>query len=111
MASAIVVVPVDGSVGASVAGLSAGGSVGPPPGPSPPDTLHSCVAGVASTLPARSIARTANSWPPGPAVTVCGEVQAAKAPPSSRHWNVEPVSVEWNAKAGGPAVMTVSGAV
>jgi hypothetical protein len=53
-------------------------------------------AGVGSVWPAASIARTPRSCVPfgsgGPKV-VPG-VQAAKAPPSTEHWKVEPVSLE-----------------
>src|SRR5919197_3853055 len=62
---------------------------------------HVHVAGEASVFPAGSVARTSKVCalsvrPP----TVCGLVHGAKAPPSIRHSNVEPVSVELNVKAG-----------
>src|SRR5882724_1488986 len=62
---------------------------------------HVHVAGVASVLPAASVARTSKVWSlsvrPG---TLCGLVQAANAPPSMLHSKVEPGSVESNVKAG-----------
>ena len=72
-----------------------------------------------STLPAGSIARTSNVW--GPALSpewVVGDVQAANAPASSLHWNVEPASLEVNSNvahvpdvAGGPLLIVVWGGV
>ena len=50
-------------------------------------TVQSKEAGLASTLPALSIALTSNSWAPSvSAVYSRGEVQAPQAPPSRRHW-------------------------
>ena len=58
-------------------------------------------AGVGSTLPAASVARTSKVCDPCVRVAlVKGEVQEAKAAASTRHWNVEPVSVEVNVKSG-----------
>ena len=87
-------------------------------------TVNVRVAGVASTLPAASVARTENVYVPsasGPSVR--GEVQLAYVPvaapgPSSLHSNVEPASVEVNVNDGdaplvvpvGPPVIVVSGA-
>ena len=80
---------------------------------------HVRVAGDASRLPAASAARTASTWVPGEReVTVCGEAHEAYAPPSNRHSNVPPVSVETNANVAwapatvplGPEVIVVSGA-
>src|SRR3954469_24910904 len=78
------------------------------------------VAGVASVLPAVSVARTSNVWLPSPSeAVVCGVVQAAQVPPSTRHSNVEPASDELNANVGvasfdgsdGPEPSVVFGAV
>ena len=83
-------------------------------------TEKSRVAGDASTLPAESMARTRKVWSPSlNAAVVCGEVQLAKAPPSTAHSKVEPVSLEWNVKVGvlspvapdGPVSIVVSGAL
>src|SRR5512133_677659 len=59
------------------------------------------VAGVASVLPAASVARTSKVWSlsVSPA-TVCGLVQAANDPPSMLHSNVEPGSLASNVKDG-----------
>src|SRR3954449_8012092 len=54
-------------------------------------------AGDASTLPAASVARASNVCVPAATETAEGEVHAAHAAPSRRHWNVEPLSVEVNA--------------
>ena len=82
--------------------------------------VHVYVAGVVSTFPSASVARTRK---------VCeaterllrfrGLVQAAKAAPSSEHWKVEPALLEvklklalvWFVVAGGLAVIVVSGGV
>jgi hypothetical protein len=78
------------------------------------------VAGVASTLPAASVARTDAVCVPFASVLVVHTlVQAAHVAESTRHWNAEPVSVELNAYVGvlsvvvpvGPEVIVVSGAV
>jgi len=77
------------------------------------------LAGVASVLPAASVAVTVNVWlPAARPLYEAGLVQAAAAPPSRTHWNVEPASVEWNVKEAevelvglvGPLSITVSGA-
>src|SRR4051812_12535214 len=83
-------------------------------------TIHVTDAGVASVLPATSVARTWKVWEPAlrPG-SACGEAQAAQAPPSSRHWKLAPVSVESKRKsaevvpvtAGGVWVKSVSGVV
>ena len=59
------------------------------------------VAGVASVLPAASVARTSKVWllSVRPA-TFRGLVHEAKAPPSMLHSNVEPASLEPNVKDG-----------
>ncbi len=75
-------------------------------------TVHACVAGVASVLPAGSIARTSSVW--GPSVKpakVVGVAQGAKPPPSRLHSNVEPASVLVNANAASGSLVTASGDV
>ena len=78
-------------------------------------------SGVWSVFPAGSVARTSKVWSPTASVAVvCGDVQTAHGPSSTRHSNVEPVSVEVKAKVGvlslivvplaGPLVMVVAGA-
>jgi hypothetical protein len=83
-------------------------------------TVNEREAGVASTLPATSVALTSNVWPPSVSVAaVNGEVQLVHAPVSTRHWKVEPVSLEANWKPGvaelvspdGPEEIVVCGAV
>jgi hypothetical protein len=84
-------------------------------------TVHVRLAALGSVLPAASIARTRNVWlPPVSPVYWRGEVQVLKAVvESSEHWNVEPGSVELNAKeatvafvrAAGPLSIAVSGGV
>jgi hypothetical protein len=83
-------------------------------------TVQVRCAGVASTLPAASVARTANAWEPSlrPAYC-CPETQAAKGAASRLHWNVAVASSEENLNTAdadvtvpdGPASMVVSGAV
>src|ERR671915_595182 len=82
-------------------------------------TVIARLAGVASVLPAASVARTSNVCAPlASAAVVCGEVQAANAEVSTRHWNVAPASLE-NANVGvasdvrpfGPESIVVCGAV
>ena len=64
---------------------------------------HVQLSGVASVLPAASVARTWKvcelSVRPG---TVCGLVHGANPPPSMLHSNVEPGSVEVNVNDGVP---------
>src|SRR5213080_3254380 len=81
---------------------------------------HVWLAGVASLFPAASVARTSKVWlPSASAAVVCGLVQGLQLPPSTRHANVEPVSVELNANVGvelfdgfaGPESTAVSGGV
>src|SRR5438128_10472786 len=56
--------------------------------------VHVKLAGVASTLPAGSVARTWKVWrPSASALLLCGLVQAAKAAPSSLHSKVLPALV------------------
>src|SRR3954452_2454009 len=60
--------------------------------------VHVRVAGEASVLPAPSVARTLNVCEPSARPEYAlGEVHAAYAPPSMRHSNVEPDSVDVNA--------------
>src|SRR5439155_20078366 len=63
------------------------------------------VAGVASGLPAASVARTSKVWSLSvrPA-TSCGLVHGANAPASMLHSNVEPDSLESNVKDGTAAL-------
>src|SRR5438128_7044753 len=82
--------------------------------------VHVKLAGVASTLPAGSVARTWKVWlPSASALWLCGLVQAANAAPSSLHSKVLPALVAVKLKlalvllvrTGGLAVIVVSGAV
>ena len=86
----------------------------------PRSTVQVCTAGLASVLPALSVARTRSSCSPCPSLlNVAGELHAAHAPPSRLHSKVLPGSeeVKVNVAAGprpwpfGPSVMVVSGAV
>src|SRR5436190_460611 len=65
-------------------------------------TVIERLAGVASALPAASVAKTSNVCDPAAsAAGVNGEVQGANAAASTRHWNVAPVgSLEENANVG-----------
>src|SRR5207244_6189025 len=65
-------------------------------------TDHVSLAGVGSVLAATSVARTWKVWLPSPSAgeSVSGEVQAVQPPPSMRHSNVEPLSVELKVKVG-----------
>ena len=85
-------------------------------------TVKVTEAGVASVLPATSVARTRKVCEPSPrAAVVNGVVHAANAAASTRHWNVESASVEVKANVGvlsfvvleaaGPPVIAVSGGV
>src|SRR5438552_2202781 len=80
------------------------------------------VAGLGSTLPDGSTARTANVCVPvGSDKYVVGEKQPDHVPPSSWHWKTEPASVEANVNEApvevvddpeaGPPVIVVSGGV
>ena len=82
-------------------------------------TVNERVAGEASVLPAASVARTDTLWAPlASAVVVHGLVQLAHEPVSTRHWNVDPLSLDVNANVGvvslvgpvGPEPIVVSGA-
>ena len=98
---------------------SGGGSGAASGGPGGVTTVKILDAGVASWLPAGSIARTENVCAPTPSVAVCGELQGAKSPPSSAHAKVEPASSAENVKVGvgkvirrpGPSSSVVAGAV
>src|SRR5918996_2667883 len=81
-------------------------------------TVIARLAGLVSVLPAASVARTSNVCAPSDnAPVVCGEVQAAKAPASTRHWKLAPASLE-NPNVGveslvrpvGPEVIVAGGA-
>ena len=81
-------------------------------------TVQATVAGVGSTFPSASIARTAKVCWPGASVYAAGEEQAAKAAPSSEHSKLEPPSEEAKAKlvdsalvVPGPDEIVVSGGV
>ena len=76
------------------------------------------MAGVGSTLPAASVARTAKLWVPAArALYVVGDVHEVKAAPSRLHENVDPTSSDENANSAvvalvvpaGPVTMLVSG--
>src|SRR5687768_10886293 len=83
-------------------------------------TLQLRLAGVRSTLPAASMART-RSWctPTDRSVYWTGELHELKATPSREHSNVELASLEENARVacvlpvsvGGPESIVVCGAV
>src|SRR3954454_10855996 len=67
----------------------------------PRSTSKLRLAGVASVLPALSVARTAKVWRPAERLGVVkGEAQALKAAPSTEHSNVELASSEENSKVG-----------
>src|ERR671917_371365 len=83
-------------------------------------TVHARSAGVTSTFPAASFARTSNACDPTASPEYDrGETQTAHTDPSSRHSNVEPASGEENSNTAeaaltvplGPLVITVSGGV
>ena len=61
-------------------------------------TVQDAVAGLASTLPALSLARTAKEWPPLATVKVTGDGQAAKLAPSRLHSKVAAARVSVAAK-------------
>ncbi len=63
--------------------------------------VHVYVPGVVSTFPAASVALTLSvCWPSASDPVLKGEEQTPKAPLSTMHWNVEPVSVLVNANCG-----------
>ena len=83
-------------------------------------TVQAYVAGVGSTLPAASTARTASVWLPWPSpVYVTGSVHATNGPPSRLHSYVTGLSFEEKSNvavvefvaAGGPLTIVVSGGV
>ena len=110
--------PDGGAFSAAVGGASAGG--GGWPGSSSGAIVHVCVAGVASALPAASLARTLNVCAPvvRPLYSF-GLEHVAKLLASSLHSNVAPASLAVNANealvesvdASGPDVIVVSGGV
>ena len=62
---------------------------------------HVHVAGVASVLPAGSVARTSKVWLlSAMPVTLCGLVHGANDPPSTLHSKDEPASLESNVNDG-----------
>jgi hypothetical protein len=73
-------------------------------------TVKARAAGVGSTLPAASRARTAKVCGPSGTLGAYGEVQALNAPPSIAHSNV-PGSLDVNVKGGPPSSSVVSGGV
>ena len=82
-------------------------------------TSHVYEAGEGSWLPTASVARTSKVWLPSARVEwLFGLVHAAQAPPSRRHSNVEPPSLEEKPKSadvdpvgvGGFESMVVCGA-
>ena len=61
----------------------------------------SVARGLASELPAGSVARTSKVWLPAPsALSVSGLEHELQPPPSTRHSNVEPPSLELNPNVG-----------
>src|SRR6185369_6876479 len=65
-------------------------------------TVHVWLAGVASVLPAVSVARTWNVWLPAVSTGEIdsGLVHAVQLPPSTRHSKLEPPSEELKVKVG-----------
>ena len=64
-------------------------------------TVQVWLAGVASVLPAASVARTSKVWLPAPSEpSVSGLEHDVQLPPSMRHSKVEPASEELNEKVG-----------
>src|SRR5947209_13179184 len=75
-------------------------------------TVHAAVAGVASTLPAASVARTEKLWLPSASVPVMyGDEQLDHEPPSSLHSSVAPLSVAENPSVAMVALTVPDGAV
>jgi hypothetical protein len=83
-------------------------------------TLQVRDAGVWSTFPEESIARTRTSCEPTvKPVYWCGDAQPVHVPPSREHWKLEPASLEENVNVAlvlevepdGPVSIVVSGAV
>src|ERR671914_345926 len=72
-------------------------------------TVIARLAGLASVLPAASVARTSNVCAPSDnAPVVCGEVHAANAAVSTRHWKFAPASLE-NPKVGVESLVSPEG--
>src|SRR5688572_24045188 len=69
-------------------------------------------AGVRSTLPERSTARTSKTWLPKARVYSAGEVHGSKEPPSIAHWNstVLALSAPVKRKRSTPPVLGLVGA-
>ena len=82
----------------------------------PPDgatvsSTHACEAGVGSGFADASTARTSNvRAPSGSAPVVSGDAHGLQAPPSKRHWKVEPDSVELKTKVGVASLSGSAGA-
>ena len=75
-------------------------------------TVHVCESGVASMLPARSIARTRNVCEPSAsAAVVNGVMHAANVAPSSEHWNIAAASLLVNVKSPVSSLVGFDGAV
>jgi hypothetical protein len=72
-------------------------------------TVQERVAGVASTFPATSIARTSKVCVPAATTTVEGVAHDDHAAASTRHWNVEPVSLASKAKLAAVALVGLAG--
>ena len=108
------------AVNANVASLAVVGSAGPEVivTTGGPVRVQLYTAGLASTLPSGSTARTWNSCDPKVTSSYSrGEVQAVKTAPSSEHWKVVSGSLLVKVKSAsssgvwlaGPAVTVVSG--
>src|SRR4051812_50173116 len=101
-------------------GLGVGSGSGSGSGCGSASTVQLRVAGVASTLPAASVARTEKACvPTASPESDFGEEQPAQLPLSSLHWKVEPASLALKEKlaviavvvAPGPLEIVVSGGV
>src|SRR5687767_4248991 len=74
-------------------------------------TVHVAVAGVGSTVPAASRARTSSECAPGASWAIdSGDTQAANAAPSSEHSNVADGLFDTNVTCTGPAATDPVGA-
>src|SRR6185295_14195020 len=74
-------------------------------------TVHVYVCGVAAPFPAASVAWTSNVWEPSASEEyLFGLEQAAKEPPSSRHWKVTPPSLALKSKVAPVALVGSAGA-
>src|SRR5688572_20551966 len=115
--------PGSGAENEKVGVLSSVGPVGPPSiavSGGLVSTVKARSAGEASTFPDASVARTRKVCAPSPSgAVVCGAPQAANAPPSTLHSNVEPASLDERLNVGvesfvcpsGPPVISVLGGV